>query len=147
MRERRKVIVTCAVTGAIHTPSMSPHLPVTPEEIIDAALGAAEAGAAIIHLHARDPETGKPDQTPEGFARFLPRIKQQTNAVLNLTTGGALDAGGGARAPRRPVQAGGGLPQHGLDELRALPHAEPLWLWTWTTPAGRWRIGGWSTTK
>jgi uncharacterized protein (DUF849 family) len=84
-----KVIITCAVTGAIHTPSMSPYLPVTPEEIAQAAVGAAEAGAAIIHLHARDPETGKPDQTPEAFARFLPRIKQATNAVVNLTTGGA----------------------------------------------------------
>lgn len=86
---KNKVIITCAVTGAIHTPSMSPALPVTPQEIIDAALGAAEAGAAIIHLHARDPETGKPDQSPDGFAAFLPVIKQQTNAVLNLTTGGA----------------------------------------------------------
>ena len=84
-----KVIITCAVTGAIHTPSMSPHLPVTPEEIAAAAVGAAEAGAAIVHLHARDPQTGKPDQTPEAFARFLPRIKQATNAVVNLTTGGA----------------------------------------------------------
>jgi uncharacterized protein (DUF849 family) len=84
-----KVIITCAVTGAIHTPSMSPHLPVTPDEIAEAAIGAAEAGASIVHLHARDPETGKPDQTPEAFARFLPRIKQSTNAVINLTTGGA----------------------------------------------------------
>jgi uncharacterized protein (DUF849 family) len=84
-----KVIITCAVTGAIHTPSMSPYLPVTPEEIAEAAVGAAEAGAAIIHLHARDPVTGKPDQTPEAFGRFLPRIKQATNAVVNLTTGGA----------------------------------------------------------
>ncbi|MGJ7546291.1 3-keto-5-aminohexanoate cleavage protein [Variovorax sp. LT1R16] len=84
-----KVIITCAVTGAIHTPSMSPHLPVTPEEIIEASLGAAEAGAAIIHLHARDPATGKPDQTPEAFARFLPQIKARTDAVLNLTSGGS----------------------------------------------------------
>jgi uncharacterized protein (DUF849 family) len=84
-----KVIITCAVTGAIHTPSMSPFLPVTAEEIAEAAVGAAEAGAAIIHLHARDPKTGKPDQTPEAFGRFLPRIKQATNAVVNLTTGGA----------------------------------------------------------
>jgi uncharacterized protein (DUF849 family) len=84
-----KVIITCAVTGAIHTPSMSPHLPVTPDEIAEAAIGAAEAGAAIIHLHARDPNNGKPDQTPEAFGRFLPRIKQATNAVVNLTTGGA----------------------------------------------------------
>jgi uncharacterized protein (DUF849 family) len=84
-----KVIITCAVTGAIHTPSMSPYLPVTPEEIAEAAVGAAEAGAAIVHLHARDPVTGKPDQTPEAFARFLPRIKQASKAVVNLTTGGA----------------------------------------------------------
>jgi uncharacterized protein (DUF849 family) len=89
MNIKDKVIITCAVTGAIHTPSMSPHLPVTPDEIAEAAIGAAEAGAAIVHLHARDPETGKPDQTPEAFARFLPRIKQATRAVVNLTTGGA----------------------------------------------------------
>src|ERR1700710_2144250 len=86
---QNKVIITCAVTGAIHTPSMSPYLPVTPDEIAEAAIGAAEAGAAVIHLHARDPVTGKPDQTPEAFARFLPRIKQATGAVVNLTTGGA----------------------------------------------------------
>ena len=89
MAERKKAIITCAVTGAIHTPSMSPHLPVTPEQIIDEALAAAEAGAAILHLHARDPETGRPDQSPEGFGRFLPRLKQQTNAAINLTTGGS----------------------------------------------------------
>jgi uncharacterized protein (DUF849 family) len=89
MSATRKVIITCAVTGAIHTPSMSPHLPVTPDEIVAEALAAAEAGAAILHLHARDPETGRPDQTPQAFARFLPRIKQQTHAVINLTTGGS----------------------------------------------------------
>ena len=89
MNLKDKVIITCAVTGAIHTPSMSPHLPVTPDEIAEAAIGAAEAGAAIVHLHARDPATGKPDQTPQAFARFLPRIKQATKAVINLTTGGA----------------------------------------------------------
>lgn len=85
----RKVIITCAVTGAIHTPSMSPALPVTPEEIADAAIGAAEAGAAIVHLHARNPTTGQPDQTPEAFAPFLKVIKQRSNCVINLTTGGA----------------------------------------------------------
>lgn len=85
----RKVVVTCAVTGAIHTPSMSPHLPVTPDEIVDEALAAAEAGAAILHLHARNPETGRPDQTPEAFDRFLSRIKQQTDAAINITTGGS----------------------------------------------------------
>ncbi len=87
--ERRKVIITCAVTGAIHTPSMSPHLPVTAEEIADAAVGAAEAGAAIVHLHARNPEDGRPDQTPAAFRRFLPVIKQRSDCVINLTTGGA----------------------------------------------------------
>ncbi len=89
MASSKKVIITCAVTGAIHTPTMSPYLPVTPEEIAAGAVGAAEAGAAIVHLHARDPETGRPDQSPEAFSRFLPRIKQATNAVINLTTGGA----------------------------------------------------------
>lgn len=85
----RKVIITCAVTGAIHTPSMSPYLPVTPEQIAEAAIGAAEAGAAIVHLHARDPETGRPNQSPEAFGRFLSRIRQRTGAVINITTGGA----------------------------------------------------------
>jgi uncharacterized protein (DUF849 family) len=89
MAKRSKVIITCAVTGAIHTPSMSPYLPITPDEIIKDALAAAEAGAAILHLHARNPETGRPDQTPEAFGRFLPRIKQQTNAVINITSGGS----------------------------------------------------------
>jgi uncharacterized protein (DUF849 family) len=84
-----KVVITCAVTGAIHTPTMSPHLPITADEIVKDALAAAEAGAAILHLHARDEKTGRPDQTPEAFARFLPRIKQQTNAVINITSGGS----------------------------------------------------------
>ena len=89
MAAANKVIITCAVTGAIHTPSMSPYLPLTPDDIVRDAVEAAEAGAAILHLHARDPQTGKPDQTPEAFARFLPRIKQNTDAVINLTTGGS----------------------------------------------------------
>ena len=89
MNNKGKVIITCAITGAIHTPSMSPHLPVTPEQIADAAIEAAEAGAAIVHLHARNPEDGRPDQTPEGFAPFLPVIKQRSNCVVNITTGGA----------------------------------------------------------
>jgi uncharacterized protein (DUF849 family) len=84
-----KVIISCAVTGAIHTPTMTPHLPITPNEIAEAAIAAAEAGAAILHLHARDPQTGRPDQTPEAFAEFLPRIKQATGAVVNITTGGS----------------------------------------------------------
>ena len=86
---QRKVIITCAVTGAIHTPSMSPHLPITSQEIAEAAIGAAEAGAAVVHLHARDPQNGKPDQSPEAFAPFLQVIKQRCNAVVNITTGGA----------------------------------------------------------
>ncbi|TGS65579.1 3-keto-5-aminohexanoate cleavage protein [Mesorhizobium sp. M3A.F.Ca.ET.201.01.1.1] len=85
----RKVIITCAVTGSIHTPSMSPHLPVTPSEIADAAIGAAEAGAAIVHLHARNPQTGMPDQSPQSFEPFLHVIKQRSDCVINITTGGA----------------------------------------------------------
>ena len=84
-----KVIITCAVTGAIHTPTMSPYLPVTPEEIAEAAIGAAQAGAAIVHLHAREPKDGRPTQDPEMFMRFLPKIRAASNVVINLTTGGA----------------------------------------------------------
>ena len=90
MAKSNKVIITCAITGSIHTPSMSPHLPVTAEEIADAAVGAAEAGAAIVHLHARDPETGKPDQSLERFSPFLKVIKQRSGVVINITTGGAM---------------------------------------------------------
>src|ERR1700716_878916 len=86
---KNKVIITCAITGAIHTPSMSPHLPITSAQIADAAIGAAEAGAAIVHLHARNPQTGEPDQRPEAFAQFLSVIKQRSSCVVNLTTGGA----------------------------------------------------------
>ncbi len=86
----KSVIITCAVTGGVHTPSMSPHLPVTPNEISTASIEAAEAGASIIHLHARDPETGKPDPRPETFMQFLPVIKQSTDAVINISTGGGL---------------------------------------------------------
>ena len=89
MSTKGKTVITCAITGSIHTPTMTPHLPITPDEIASEAIAAAEAGAAILHLHARDPETGKPDQTPEAFARFLPRIKQGTNAAVNITTGGS----------------------------------------------------------
>jgi uncharacterized protein (DUF849 family) len=86
---QKKVIITCAVTGSIHTPTMSPHLPVTPEEIADGALGAAKAGAAIVHLHARMPADGRPTQDPDVFRRFLPKIKAGADVVINLTTGGA----------------------------------------------------------
>ncbi len=84
----RKVIITCAVTGAIHTPTMSPHLPVTPDEIAAEAVAAAEAGAAIVHLHARDPETGRPTPDPDVFLRFLPAVRDRCDAVINVTTGG-----------------------------------------------------------
>jgi uncharacterized protein (DUF849 family) len=84
----RKVIITCAITGSVHTPSMSDALPVTPDEIAESAIGAAEAGAAILHLHARDPVDGRPSPDPELFMAFLPRIRQATDAVVNITTGG-----------------------------------------------------------
>jgi uncharacterized protein (DUF849 family) len=87
----RKVLITCAVTGSIHTPSMTPHLPVTASEIADAAVEAAEAGAALVHIHARDPATGRPDQSPEAFAPILQVIKQRSACVINITTGGAAN--------------------------------------------------------
>jgi uncharacterized protein (DUF849 family) len=87
--KQAKVIITCAVTGSIHTPSMSPHLPVSAEEIAEAAIGAADAGAAIVHLHARNPVDGRPDQRPEAFEPFLRLIKARSNVVVNLTTGGS----------------------------------------------------------
>ena len=86
----RRVIVSCAVTGSIHVPSQTPYLPITPDQIAESAIGAAEAGAAILHLHARDPEDGRPTPDPEAFLRFLPRIKAATDAVVNITTGGAM---------------------------------------------------------
>src|SRR5437899_5851486 len=89
MSETRKVIITCAVTGSIHTPSMSPYLPVTPREIADAAVAAAEAGAAIVHLHARDPVDGHPTQDPKYFREFAPDIARRCDVVINFTTGGA----------------------------------------------------------
>ncbi|MGZ3157672.1 MAG: 3-keto-5-aminohexanoate cleavage protein [Burkholderiaceae bacterium] len=89
MRKQRKVIITCAVTGGIHTPSMSPYLPVTAKEIEEAAVGAVEAGAAIVHLHARNPENGKPSQDPSLFRKFVGNIKARTDGIINLTSGGA----------------------------------------------------------
>jgi len=83
-----KVIISCAITGSVHTPSMSPHLPITPDDIAREAVAAAEAGAAVVHLHARDPKNGKPTPDPKVFQEFLPRIKQATDAVVNITTGG-----------------------------------------------------------
>jgi uncharacterized protein (DUF849 family) len=89
MSSKNKVIISCAVTGSIHTPSMSPHLPVTADEIAQAAIGAAEAGAAIVHLHARNPQTGEPDQDPGLFKPFLQEIKAKSDVVINITTGGS----------------------------------------------------------
>ena len=90
MAEARKVIITCAVTGSIHTPTMTPYLPITPDQIAAESIAAAEAGAAIIHLHARNPKDGSPTPDPNVFMQFLPRIKQASNAVVNITTGGSL---------------------------------------------------------
>ncbi len=86
-----KVIISCAMTGAIHTPTMSDYLPITPDDLVKQGVDAAEAGAAILHLHARDPETGIPSGEPDLFMQFLPRLKEQCNAVLNLTTGGGMN--------------------------------------------------------
>ena len=88
-RPKRKVIITCAVTGAIHTPTMSPHLPITPQEIADAAVGAADAGAAIVHLRARGPQAGPPPQDPSYFREFASDIRSRADVVINYTTGGA----------------------------------------------------------
>src|SRR3954447_22265039 len=86
--QSRKVIITCAVTGSIHTPTMTPYLPITPRQIAEESIAAAAAGAAIIHLHARDPEDGRPTPDPKVFMQFLPSIKQACDAVINITTGG-----------------------------------------------------------
>jgi len=88
MARSGKVVITCAVTGSIHTPTMSPYLPLTPDEVASQAIEAAEAGAAILHLHARDPKDGRPTPDPKVFMAFLPRIKQASDAVINITTGG-----------------------------------------------------------
>src|SRR6201994_2149473 len=85
-----KVVITCAVTGSIHTPTMSDALPITPDQIAEQAIDAAKAGAAILHLHARDPQDGRPSPDPAVFMQFLPRIKQSTDAIINITTGGSV---------------------------------------------------------
>ena len=90
MTGARTAIITCAVTGAIHTPSMSPYLPIAPDQIARSAIAAAQAGASVLHIHARDPETGEPRQDPTLFSRILPQIKHETDAVINVTTGGGL---------------------------------------------------------
>src|SRR5687767_2519807 len=90
MKRLDKVIISCAVTGSIHTPSMSDALPLTPDQIAEQAIGAAQAGAAILHLHARNEADGSPSSDPAMYLRFLPRIKQGCDAVVNITTGGGL---------------------------------------------------------
>ena len=118
----KPVIITCAPTGGIHTPTMSDHLPITPNEIAEASIGAAEAGASIIHLHARNPEDGRPDPNPDLFMQFLPRIKQATGAVMNVSTGGGL---GMTREERlRAATAGksrNGQHEYGVAQFRHLP--------------------------
>jgi uncharacterized protein (DUF849 family) len=89
-KKGRKVIITCAVTGSVHTPTMTPYLPITPDEIAKDSIAAAEAGASVIHLHARDPKDGRPTPNPDVFMQVLPRIKQSCDAVINITTGGSL---------------------------------------------------------
>jgi uncharacterized protein (DUF849 family) len=87
-KKQSRVIISCAVTGSIHVPSLTPHLPITPEQIAESAIGAAEAGAAILHLHARDPQDGSPTPDPDVYGQFLPEIFRGTDAVINITTGG-----------------------------------------------------------
>ncbi len=135
----RKVVITCAVTGSIHTPSMTPYLPITPAEIAEAAIGAAEAGASILHLHARKPDTGQPTPDPAVFMEFLPRIKQSTDAVINISTGGghgmALTERLAAALATKPEMASLNMGSMnfglypGLDRPRAWQHAwEPAYL-------------------
>jgi hypothetical protein len=121
------IIITCAVTGSIHTPSMSPSLPVTAQEIAEAALGAAEAGAAIVHLHARNPGDGRPDQTPEAFAPFsqgdqepLERSREFDHRRI------ALHVGRRACGSRGRLEAGNREPEHGIDEFRFVPDAQQV---------------------
>ncbi|MEO3386506.1 3-keto-5-aminohexanoate cleavage protein [Mesorhizobium sp. CAU 1741] len=111
MAAKRKVIITCAITGSIHTPTMSPHLPITPEQIADNAIAASEAGAAVVHLHARDPKDGRPVQTPEAYEPFLKVIKQRSGAVVNITTGGA---------PTMPIEERVGPAAHFAPEIASL---------------------------
>jgi len=119
MTKSNKVIITCAVTGSIHTPSMSPHLPVTAQEIADAAVGAADAGAAIVHLHARNPIDGRPDQSPDAFEPFLRSIKDRSSVVLNITTGGSPFMSVEERI--RPALVW--KPEHGFNELWVISNA------------------------
>jgi uncharacterized protein (DUF849 family) len=136
MGRASKVIISCAITGSIHTPSMSPHLPVTPDEIAESAIGAAEAGAAILHLHARMPQDGRPTPDPEMFMQFLPRIKQASDAIVNITTGGShrmsLDErlSGARRAEPEMTSLNMGSMNFGLFPMLARPRE---WKHEWET--------------
>ena len=122
-----KIVISCAITGSIHTPTMSDALPITPDQIATQAIDAAKAGAAILHLHARDPKDGRPSPDPNVFMQFLPRIKQATDAVVNITTGGAVTMTVEQRmSAALTALAGNVLAQHGLDELRALSDGAAL---------------------
>ena len=114
-----KVIITCAVTGSIHTPSMSPHLPITPDEIAEAAIGAAEAGAAIVHLHARNPKDGSPTQDPNLFRQFAGQIKAASDVVINFTTGGAPTMSIEERLRRQEFHPRGGKLQRKWQPIHA----------------------------
>ena len=122
MAKQKSVIITCAPTGGIHTPTMSEHLPITPSEIATASIDAAEAGASIIHLHARDPETGKPDPNPDLFMEFLPRIKQATGAVINVSTGGGLGMTRATLGCCHSCVARNGKHEYGLNEFWHFPN-------------------------
>ena len=131
------IIITCAITGSIHTPSMSPHLPVTADEIIENSVGAADAGAAILHLHARDPENGRPSADPAHFMAFLPQIKQRCDAVLNISTGGSatmpLDDRLAAPKRARPEMCSLNM---GTMNFALYPAAERIteWKYDWEKP-------------
>jgi uncharacterized protein (DUF849 family) len=116
-----KIIISCAITGSIHTPTMSDALPITPDQIATQAVDAAKAGAAILHLHARDPKDGRPSPDPSVFMQFLPRIKQACDAVINITTGGAV-----TMTVDQRISAAEKLAQHGFDEFRALSDGATL---------------------
>ncbi len=137
MRKAGKVVITCAVTGSIHTPSMSPHLPVTPEEIAESAVAAAQAGAAVLHLHARNPEDGRPSADPDLFMRFLPDIRARTDAVVNITTGGgpgmSLDARLAAAERAKPELCSLNMGTMNFGAFGLAQRSTP-WLHDWEAP-------------
>lgn len=132
-----RIIITCAITGSIHTPSMSPHLPITADQITEQSIGAAEAGAAILHLHARDPANGRPSADPAHFAAFLPRIKQNSDAVLNISTGGSavMTLADRLAAPKQAEPEMCSL-NMGTMNFALYPAAERItdWLFDWEKP-------------